>query len=144
MKYILIDEAQDMNQIQYEIIKSLAKNSKLFFLVGDQDQCIYTFRGSNLETINNFITEYNPSIILLEENYRSNERILECANKVIKNNLQRIDKNLYTLNKTNDYQVIYRGFHTANEEANFIANLIIKLKELNYKMKILLFYIETI
>lgn len=133
MKYILIDEAQDMNQIQYEIIKSLAKKSKLFFLVGDQDQCIYTFRGSNLETINNFIIEYNPSIILLEENYRSNERILECANKVIKNNLQRIDKNLYTLNKTNDYQVIYRGFHTANEEANFIANLIIKLKELNYK-----------
>lgn len=133
MKYILIDEAQDMNQIQYEIIKSLAKKSKLFFLVGDQDQCIYTFRGSNLETINNFITEYNPSIILLEENYRSNGRILECANKVIKNNLQRIDKNLYTLNKTNDYQVIYRGFHTANEEANFIANLIIKLKELNYK-----------
>lgn len=133
MKYILIDEAQDMNQIQYEIIKSLAKKSKLFFLVGDQDQCIYTFRGSNLETINNFITDYNPSIILLEENYRSNERILECANKVIKNNLQRIDKNLYTLNKTNDYQVIYRGFHTANEEANFIANLIIKLKELNYK-----------
>lgn len=133
MKYILIDEAQDMNQIQYEIIKSLAKKSKLFFLVGDQDQCIYTFRGSNLETINNFITDYNPSIILLEENYRSNEKILECANKVIKNNLQRIDKNLYTLNKTNDYQVIYRGFHTANEEANFIANLIIKLKELNYK-----------
>lgn len=133
MKYILIDEAQDMNQIQYEIIKSLAKKSKLFFLVGDQDQCIYTFRGSNLETINNFITEYSPSIILLEENYRSNGRILECANKVIKNNLQRIDKNLYTLNKTNDYQIIYRGFHTANEEANFIANLIIKLKELNYK-----------
>lgn len=133
IKYILIDEAQDMNKIQYEIIKSLAKKSKLFFLVGDQDQCIYTFRGSNLETINNFITEYNPSIILLEENYRSNGRILECANKVIKNNLQRIDKNLYTLNKTNDYQIIYRGFHTANEEANFIANLIIKLKELNYK-----------
>ena len=133
MKYILIDESQDMNIIQYEIISKLAKHSKLFFLVGDQDQCIYTFRGSNLEMINRFKDEFKAKVIILEENYRCNKNILESANNVIKNNIQRIEKNLFTSNEEENHKIFYKGFHTAQEEANYVSNLILRLKEIGYK-----------
>ena len=132
-KYILIDESQDMNQIQYEIISKLSKKAKSLFLVGDQDQCIYTFRGSNLEIINRFILDFNAKTIVLEENYRSSKNILESANKLIKFNNKRIEKNLFTTNEEDNYKIFYKGFRTSAEEANYAANLILRLKEVGYK-----------
>ena len=132
-KYVLIDESQDMNQIQYEIISKLSKKAKSLFLVGDQDQCIYTFRGSNLEIINRFILDFNAKTIVLEENYRSSKNILESANKLIKFNNKRIEKNLFTTNEEDNYKIFYKGFRTSAEEANYAANLILRLKEVGYK-----------
>ena len=104
-KYVLIDESQDMNQIQYEIISKLCKKSKSLFLVGDQDQCIYAFRGSNLEIINRFLLDFKAKTIILEENYRSTKNILESANKLIKFNNLRIDKNLFTSNEEENHKI---------------------------------------
>ena len=132
-KYVLIDESQDMNQIQYEIISKLSKKAKSLFLVGDQDQCIYTFRGSNLEIINRFILDFNVKTIVLEENYRSSKNILDSANKLIKFNNKRIEKNLFTTNEEDNYKIFYKGFRTSAEEANYAANLILRLKEVGYK-----------
>ena len=132
-KYVLIDESQDMNQIQYEIISKLSKKAKSLFLVGDQDQCIYTFRGSNLEIINRFILDFNAKTIVLEENYRSSKNILESANKLIKFNNKRIEKTLFTTNEEDNYKIFYKGFRTSAEEANYAANLILRLKEVGYK-----------
>ena len=132
-KYVLIDESQDMNQIQYEIISKLSKKAKSLFLVGDQDQCIYTFRGSNLEIINRFFLDFNAKTIVLEENYRSSKNILESANKLIKFNNKRIEKNLFTTNEEDNYKIFYKGFRTSAEEANYAANLILRLKEVGYK-----------
>lgn len=134
-KYVLIDESQDMNQIQYEIISKLCKKSKSLFLVGDQDQCIYAFRGSNLEIINRFLLDFKAKTIILEENYRSTKNILESANKLIKFNNLRIDKNLFTSNEEDNHKIFYRGFHTSHEEANYIANLVVRLKEVGYQDK---------
>ena len=131
-QYVLIDEAQDMNLIQYEIISKLAKQSKLFLLVGDIDQCIYTFRGSNYSLINRFKEEWKAKQIILEENYRCTKSILISANKVINNNYDRIEKNLFTNNEVS-YRNIYRGFRTQKEEATFVSNLIESLISFGYK-----------
>ena len=131
-QYVLIDEAQDMNLIQYEIISKLAKKSKLLLLVGDIDQCIYTFRGSNYSLINRFKEEWKAKQIILEENYRCTKSILLSANNLIRNNYDRIKKNLYTNNDIS-YKNIYRGFRTQKEEANFVSNLIEKLISFGYK-----------
>ena len=86
-KYILIDEYQDTNEVQYKLSKLLAKKYKNIFIVGDPDQSIYMFRGANFRNILNFGKDYkNAKVIPLEENYRSTKYILDAANSVIKNN----------------------------------------------------------
>ena len=93
-KYILIDEYQDTNEVQYKLSKLLAKKYKNIFIVGDPDQSIYMFRGANFRNILNFEKDYaNAKVIPLEENYRSTKYILDAANSVIKNNKERKDKN---------------------------------------------------
>ena len=89
-KYILIDEYQDTNEVQYKLSKLLAKKYKNIFIVGDPDQSIYMFRGANFRNILNFEKDYaNAKVIPLEENYRSTKYILDAANSVIKNNKER-------------------------------------------------------
>ncbi len=95
-KYILVDECQDTNLIQYEILETLSEVNNNLFMAGDQDQYIYTFRASHLENIKTFIDNKNPEIIKPKENYRSNDSILNVANNLIKNNQQRVDKTLYS------------------------------------------------
>ena len=96
-KYILIDEYQDTNEVQYTLTKLLSKKNKNICVVGDESQSIYAFRGSNYRNILNFEKDYkNAKIILLEQNYRSTKTILNAANDVIKNNKQRKEKNLWT------------------------------------------------
>ncbi len=98
-KYILIDEYQDTNEAQYVFSKMLAKKYNNIFVVGDNDQAIYAFRGANFKNILNFEKDYpNCKTILLEENYRSTQNILNAANSVIKHNKQRKDKNLWSNN----------------------------------------------
>ncbi len=128
--YILIDEYQDTNEVQYLLTKMLSKKRKNLCVVGDESQSIYAFRGSNYRNILNFEKDYpNCKIILLEQNYRSTKNILNAANDVIKNNKQRKDKKLWTNNIEGD-KIIYKKCIDEKEEAATVAseigNLLIK------------------
>ena len=91
-RYIHVDEFQDTNTVQYKLIKLLCGVHKNMFVVGDEDQSIYSWRGANIENINNFIKDFNCTIYKLEQNYRSTTNILDAANDVIKNNKERKEK----------------------------------------------------
>lgn len=123
-KYILIDESQDVNNIQFKIIDLLGTHAKQIFIVGDQDQCIYSFRGSNLKNMDTFRLMHKAKVIILEENYRSTEAILKCANDVIKNNLNRIEKSLFTNTSVNDFKITYKPYRTPEDEARFASAVI--------------------
>lgn len=132
-KYILIDEYQDTNEVQYKLSKLLARKYKNIFIVGDPDQSIYMFRGANFRNILNFEKDYkNAKVIPLEENYRSTKYILDAANSVIKNNKERKEKNLWSSNgegtKTK-YLRAYDGKH----EIQLVLDEIKKLLEDGYK-----------
>lgn len=132
--YILIDEYQDTNEVQYLLTKMLSKKRKNLCVVGDESQSIYAFRGSNYRNILNFEKDYPTcKIILLEQNYRSTKTILNAANDVIKNNKQRKDKKLWTDNEEGG-KVIYKKCIDEKEEAATVAseigNLIIKGEKL--------------
>lgn len=93
-QYIHIDEYQDTNNAQYTIVKMLAKKFRNICVVGDSDQSIYSWRGANIENILSFEHDYpDATVVLLEQNYRSKQMILNAANDVIKNNSGRRDKN---------------------------------------------------
>ena len=126
-KYILIDEYQDTNHVQYVLTKMLSAKYKNICVVGDPDQSIYGFRGSNFKNILNFEKDYpNTKVIMLEQNYRSTQNILNAANDVIKNNKERKEKNLWTSNNEGD-KIIYRRCLDEVDEGNFIVSEIGKL-----------------
>ena len=126
--YIMVDEFQDTNIIQYELIKLLTNENQNIFIVGDQDQSIYSFRGAKVENIDLFIKNFPLcKQILLEENYRSTNPILKIANNVIDCNKHRIKKNLFTTNDSTELPVYY---HTSSgyDETMFVID---KIKELH-------------
>ncbi|PIR58076.1 MAG: ATP-dependent DNA helicase PcrA [Parcubacteria group bacterium CG10_big_fil_rev_8_21_14_0_10_38_31] len=126
-KYIHIDEYQDTNKSQYTLTKLLSKEHKNICGVGDNDQSIYGWRGADFKNILNFEKDYpGVKLVLLEENYRSTKTILFAADKVIKKNKLRIDKNMFTQNKEGDKITL---FEAENEEgeALFIAEEIEKI-----------------
>lgn len=126
-KYIYVDEYQDTNDAQYEIIKLLASKYKNVCAVGDIDQSIYGWRGANISNILNFENDFeNSRIILLEQNYRSTQRILDCANELIKNNINRKEKNLWTKKEGGD-EIIYKSYQNENYEAIEVSDRISKL-----------------
>ena len=126
-KYILIDEYQDTNHVQYVLSKMLSSKYKNICVVGDQDQAIYGFRGANYHNILNFEKDYpNCKVILLEQNYRSTQNILNAANDVIKNNKKRKDKNLWTDND-NGIKIAYKRCANEKDEAMYVVNQINKL-----------------
>lgn len=128
-KYILIDEYQDTNEAQYTLSKLLSSKYRNIFVVGDNDQAIYAFRGANYKNILNFEKDYKESkIILLEENYRSTKNILNAANSVIKNNHERKDKNLWSNNEIGS-KIKYKEVQNEKEEAIFVVSEIKKLLE---------------
>jgi len=133
--FILVDECQDINKIQYEIIKLLAKRSGNIFMVGDEDQCIYSFRGSDLNCIRDFKNEEKAEVIKLEQNYRSCKNILMAANSVIKNNPSRVDKRLYTSYNDKNYSIIATHFLSDFEESLYIGDLIEELLRRNYNYR---------
>ena len=125
-RYIIVDEYQDTNDLQYEIINKIASKYNNICVVGDEDQSIYAFRGANIGNILNFERDYkNALVIKLEKNYRSTERILNAANELIRNNKSSRGKKLWTnAGKGEKIQV----FNAANtfDEANFIAGEIVR------------------
>lgn len=115
-KYILIDEYQDTNQAQYLLTKMISAKYKNICVVGDNDQSIYSFRGANYRNILNFEKDYKDTkTILLEENYRSTQSILNVANSIIKNNTLRKDKNLWTQNDEGNKIKYYRADNEKDE-----------------------------
>ena len=126
-KYLLIDEYQDTNEAQYILTKLLCAKNRKITCVGDDSQSIYSFRGANYKNILNFEKDYpDAKTILLEENYRSTSTILDAANQVIKNNIQRKDKNLWTNRGVGEKIKYYRAFNE-RDEAQYVIR---KVKEL--------------
>ncbi len=123
-KYILVDEYQDTNMVQYRLVSMLSNKRKNLCVVGDDDQSIYKFRGATIENILSFEEQYpNAKVIRLEQNYRSTQNILTCANEVIKNNKGRKGKNLWTSAGEGSLVTLYKA-STEQGEARFVANQI--------------------
>lgn len=132
-KYILVDEFQDTNLKQYELVKMLASVHKNLFVVGDEDQCIYSWRGANLENLFKFKNDFpDIKVYKLERNYRSTKEIIEVANRVIKNNSSRFDKNMWTDKDGGKKPVLYNAYDE-RDEALFVAKTIEKLKSEGYE-----------
>ena len=128
-KYIFIDEYQDTNEAQYLLSKMISAKSKNICVVGDDSQSIYSWRGANFRNILNFEKDYKDAkVILLEQNYRSTKTILNAANSVIKNNIKKKDKNLWTDNETGE-KIKYVRAIDEKEEASFVTREIKSLKE---------------
>lgn len=128
-RFVLVDEFQDTNDIQFDLIKLLVGKDNSLFVVGDPDQTIYTWRGANLKIIMDFERYYpNATTIVLDENYRSRQKILDLSNALIKNNKQRVSKDLITSNGEGS-DVTYYNLDSSMSEANKVVNLIIKDKE---------------
>lgn len=126
-EYILIDEYQDTNKSQYELSKLLAAKHKNICAIGDIDQCIYAFRGADFRNIINFEKDYPGLVsVVLEENYRSTQNILEAAAKVIEKNKARKPKELYTKNPKGAEISFFEAMGEM-EEAEFVVH---KIKEL--------------
>ncbi|MBQ4030217.1 MAG: UvrD-helicase domain-containing protein [Bacilli bacterium] len=134
-KYILIDEYQDTNEVQYKLSKLLAKKYKNIFIVGDPDQSIYMFRGANFHNILNFEKDYKDAeVIPLEENYRSTKNILDTANSVIKNNKERKEKNLWSSNGDGTKTKYLRAYDDKHE-IQMVIDEIKKLFDEGYSKK---------
>lgn len=132
-KYILVDEYQDTNSIQYELCKLLASKYKNIFVVGDANQSIYSFKNADYRNILNFEKDYkNAKVILLEENYRSTNNILKAANSVIKNNSEGKKLNLWS-SKRDGELIDYIRCEDEIKEANFVINKIKDLVSNGYK-----------
>lgn len=122
--YIHIDEYQDTNKAQYEIAKRLAKDKRNICVVGDHDQCVYSFRGARFKNLIDFEKDYpEAKMIFLEENYRSSQNILNAANEVIKKNTLRPEKNLFTRNEIGDKLSLIEAENEIDEAAK-IATLV--------------------
>ena len=122
LKYIMVDEYQDTNTIQFEFIRILAGTKHNICVVGDDDQSIYKFRGANIRNILDFELHFpEAKVIRLEQNYRSTQVILDAANSVIRNNSERKEKSLWT-DRASGNALHFMQFQTAYEEAEFIAS----------------------
>lgn len=140
-EYVLIDEYQDTNEVQYKMSKLISNKYKNIFVVGDANQSIYRFRGSNFRNILNFEKDYQDAkVIALEQNYRSTKKILDAANSVIKNNKERKDMELYS-NLGDGLKVKYMRSYDEKHEITLIAEEIKKLLQEGYHYKdIAIFY----
>jgi len=128
-QYILIDEFQDINRIQYEIVKMLAAPHNNLFIVGDDDQSIYRFRGAKPEIMLKFPKDYpDGKRILLDKNYRSQANIVAASSKLIKNNEQRYDKAVNAV-RASGSSIVIKNFETLTQENKTLAEEIIKLNK---------------
>ena len=124
-KYIMVDEYQDTNHMQYELVRLLSSVHNNLCVVGDDHQSIYKFRGASISNILDFEKTFeNAYTIKLEQNYRSTRNILSAANFIIKNNIARKDKTLWTDNEAGDKIIHYNAFDE-RDESTFIANTVL-------------------
>ncbi len=140
-KYILVDEYQDTNEVQYKLIKMLSNKNKNIFVVGDVNQSIYAFRFSNYKNILNFEKDFdNCEVITLNQNYRSTTNILMAANDVIKNNEERKDVELYS-DLGEGVKIKYHRSFNDQSEVGYIVDEIKNLTSSGYSKKdIAVFY----
>ena len=125
-RYIIVDEYQDTNTVQFKLVSLLAEKYRNICVVGDDDQSIYRFRGANIRNILSFEETFpGAKVIKLEQNYRSTKMILDSANEVIRNNTGRKDKTLWTENEVGE-RPVFREFPSSFEEAEWIVRDIVK------------------
>jgi len=123
-QYILVDEFQDTNAVQYELVRLLSRDVNNVCVVGDDDQSIYRWRGANIENILKFEKDYTgTTVIKLEENYRSTQNILSAAGNVVRENLNRKEKTLWTQNEKGDPVVCHKA-EDETSEAEFVCDRI--------------------
>jgi DNA helicase-2/ATP-dependent DNA helicase PcrA len=124
---VLVDEFQDTNMAQYEIVRLLAQEARHVFVVGDEDQSIYSWRGADFRNVRRFQQDFSEArLILLEQNYRSTQSILQAAQEVIQRNRQRTDKHLWTENGRGLPLTLYEAYDE-REEAQFVVDEIQRL-----------------
>lgn len=132
-EYILVDEFQDTNSVQYALVKLLSAVHKNIFVVGDEDQCIYSWRGANFNNIFDFKKNYpNVKFFKLERNYRSTNEIITVANNVIKNNKERLEKNMWTTKTGGEEPVVFNAYDE-RDEAMYVAKNVAKLISQGYR-----------
>ena len=139
-KYILVDEYQDTNSLQFALVKYLTEKQQNICVVGDDAQSIYGFRGADISNILSFETHYpKTSVIMLEQNYRSTQTILDAADAIISNNVGRKEKKLWT-DKKDGSKINYFQAFDADNEAKFVASKIYDHRRLNPKDKVAILY----
>jgi len=127
-KYIMVDEYQDTNAVQYKLIKLLSSKYKNLCVVGDDDQGIYAWRGADIKNIQSFETDFNNvKVIKLEQNYRSTKNVIEAAVAVIEQNNTRIKKKLWTAKGSGDEITVYQA-RDQEEEAEYVIDEINELR----------------
>jgi DNA helicase II / ATP-dependent DNA helicase PcrA len=139
-RYILVDEYQDTNSLQFALISLLTEKQQNIAVVGDEDQSIYKWRGADITNILNFEKHFpNTKTIRLEQNYRSTQTILDVAGAVVKHNIERKGKNLWTSNPQGDRVRYYQAFD-ADAEARFVAGKILEHRQDEYDLRAAVLY----
>jgi len=139
-RYILVDEYQDTNRAQYELLRLLADRHDNVFVVGDEDQSIYRFRGAEIRNILNFERDFpGARIIKLEQNYRSTKNILSVAGAVVSHNRERKGKSLWTANDQGEAVMLYRAL-SARAEALWVADRVQELLDEDGDRRIAILY----
>jgi len=127
-QYVMVDEFQDTNSVQYQLVRQLAGNDGNIFVVGDEDQSIYRFRGADFRNVLRFRQDYpGVKVILLEENYRSTGTILQVANAIISHNRQRVGKTLRTSRENGPLVTVHNAYNET-EEADYVCSEIRRLQ----------------
>src|SRR6185295_13196106 len=139
-RYILVDEYQDTNSLQFAMMSLITQKSQNICVVGDEDQSIYKWRGADISNILNFEKHFaNTKTIRLEQNYRSTQTILDVAGAVVKNNVERKGKTLWTSNPQGDRVRYFQAFD-AESEARFVASKILEHRQEEYDLRAAVLY----
>ncbi len=139
-QFIMVDEYQDTNFVQYKLVELLGSNNKNVCVVGDSDQSIYAFRGADIRNIIEFEKDFsNATVIQLDKNYRSSKKILNLANTVISNNPRKIEKNLWTDNE-DGLDISSLRFRSEKDEARWVAEEVKSLIDSTKYNEIAIFY----
>ncbi|MCT4469771.1 ATP-dependent helicase [Mycoplasma sp. HS2188] len=142
--YVMVDEFQDISRIQYEIVKKITGANTMLTIVGDPDQTIYTWKGADSQTIFDFEKDFpNSKTIVLNQNYRSTQKILDAANKLIKHNKKRFSKDLISTSDDEGFEITYMHAHSPEAEAQWVVREINSLKKQKIQLKNIAIFSRT-
>lgn len=134
LEYVMVDEFQDIDDIQYRLMEALVEYHKNLFVVGDPDQTIYTWRGANIRYLLDFDKKFpGTKTIMMNDNYRSTPKIIDVANSLISKNKNRMEKNLRAVNAGDCMMPVYTHSKKQEEEAQFICDKLMELRESGVK-----------